>query len=124
MTMKRRKGVFLLWSVIVVAVVLLLVPSVFFGIRETFHRERIGEVVADEMFLVQEVLEIQKYNRVFHESVPYPTGEVMRNGRVYQVSIKERRIDVDGVPLTELVCTVSANGKFSFSAALDMEVSR
>ena len=122
--MKRRKGVFLLWTVIVVAVVLLLVPSVFFGIRETFHRERIGEVVADEMFLVQEVLEIQKYNRVFHESVPYPTGEVMRNGRVYQVSLKEIRIDVDGVPLTELVCTVSANGKFSFSATLDMEVPR
>jgi len=122
--MKRRKGVFLLWTVIVVAVVSLLVPSVFFGIRETFHRERIGEVVADEMFLVQEVLEIQKYNRVFHESVPYPTGEVMRNGRVYQVSLKERRIDVDGVPLTELVCTVSANEKFSFSATLDMEVTK
>lgn len=122
--MKRRKGVFLLWTVIVVAVVLLLVPSVFLGIRETFHREHIGEVAADEMFLVQEVLEIQKYNRVFHESVPYPTGEVMRNGRVYQVSLKEIRIDVDGVPLTELVCTVSANGKFSFSATLDMEVSR
>ena len=122
--MKRRRGVFLLWTVIVVAVVLLLVPSVFLGIRETFYRERIGEVVADEMFLIQEVLEIQKYNRVFHESVPYPTGEVMRNGRVYQVSLKEIRIDVDGVPLTELVCIVSANGKFSFSATLDMEVPR
>lgn len=114
----RRNGFFLFYTVVVISVILLLAVAVFWGLKRVSYYEQKAECLEDEMFLVQEVLEVSKYNHVFHESESYPLGEVVRNGRTYEVLLESSDIIVEGTPLKELICTATAVDGTTFSATL------
>ena len=115
---RKRSGFVLLWAVSAVSVVLLLGSTAFFALRTAVRYETDTEIATDEVFLAQQVLETVKYNHRFHEAVDFPSGTVVRNGREYQVEIREEGMVLESVTMKKIICTVQEKRGRRFEASL------
>ena len=118
--MGNQKGFIMVWAAAASAIVLMLSAAAFFVLSSAMKRSLAMEIATDETLIAQEVLEKAKYGKRFAEGVSIP-GEAVRNGRTYEVHLKENDSSVNGVSMTELTCEVSFSGGETFSMATMVE---
>ena len=115
--MKKRHGFLMLWLLIGVMAVTVMGVAVFLIFYQMVIYEEERETETDEIFLVQEALEREKYNLAFHKSEPALSGNTERNGRTYDVVLEREALTVEGVPVMKVTCRAGTGGKKSFTAS-------
>lgn len=113
--MKKRQGFFLLWAIVVTAIVSSTAVTIFTVMSWVTRTEHSAEEQTDALLLAQEVLEVTKYNFVYGANEFCPLGITERNGRRYDVSLQQRECVVVNENMTEWVCEVKTPSGYSFS---------
>ena len=115
--MKKRHGFLMLWLLIGIMAVTVMGVAVFLIFHQMVIYEEERETATDEIFLVQETLEREKYNLAFHKSEPVLSGNIERNGRTYDVVLEREALTVEGVPVMKVTCRAGTGGKKPFTAS-------
>ena len=115
--MKKRHGFLMLWLLIGITAVMVMGVAVFLVFHQMVIYEEERETATDEIFLVQEALEREKYNLAFHKSEPVLSGNIERNGRTYDVVLEREALTVEGVPVMKVTCRAGTGGKKPFTAS-------
>ncbi len=111
---KKKNGFLLLWVLCAVVIASILGGTAFVAISAALRMEKDAEIKADETMIVQEAMEKIKYESMFSVTSTMSTGEYVRNGRKYNLSIKRNEVNLQGVPLSQVVCEASAETGTSY----------
>ena len=115
--MKKRHGFLMLWLLIGITAVTVMGVAVFLVFHQIVIYEEERETETDEIFLVQEALEREKYNLAFHKSEPALSGNTERNGRTYDVVLEREALTVEGVPVMKVTSRAGTGRKKPFTAS-------
>ena len=109
--MKKRKGFLFFWLLLGLPLVSLTGAALFFIFLQVLQYEKERQIMRDEIFIAQEVLQKVKYNVRFGKREEIPLGETERNGRIYKVELERENIRIEGIFMTETVCRVSLGSR-------------
>ena len=111
---KKRNGFLLLWVLCAVVIASVLGGTAFVAVSAALRMEKDAEIKADEAMIVQEAMEKIKYESMFSATSTMSAGEYVRNGRKYNLSIKRNEVNLQGLPLSQVICAVSTETGASY----------
>lgn len=110
----KRKGFLLLWALCALAAAGILLSGMMLLLHTALDWEKKRETAFEETLLAQDVMERAKYYIRFGKGTMPVSGEVMRNGKPYELEIRRQAEMVQDVPMIRLRCRVKGQGSEGF----------
>lgn len=111
----KRKGFLLLWAVTALTAGGILISGMAFILHTALDFEGKGEAELDEALIAQDVMERAKYFLRFGKGTMPSSGQVTRNGKVYDVNIRRQKELLQEVPMVRVRCQVKGRGSDGFA---------
>lgn len=115
---RKRSGFMLVWAAAALCVILLLAGAVMAAFSEALRRQGMAESSLDGIHLLQETMEIIKYNHAYHTALPITEGETVRNGKTYQVQIQSGTKEAEGILMRRV--TIRVQGPYHIEQAAEL----
>lgn len=110
----KRKGFLLLWAVSAIAAAGILLSGTALLMHTALDWEGKRETALEETLLAQDMMERAKYFIRFGRGTMPSSGEVMRNGKPYEVEIRRQEEIIQDIHMIRLRCRVKGQGSEGF----------
>lgn len=110
----KRKGFLLIWAVTALTAGGILISGMAFSLHRALDWEARREAELEEALIAQDVMERAKYFLRFGKGAMPHSGAVTRNGRTYDIEVRQEKELLQEVPMVRVRCLVKGKESGGF----------